>query len=406
MFYYNTKGERVEVPAEKVPPSVYQDAHSANLSLAQYINRMFPDADPKVGPAFNQLCASEGLTLAGKNAYGLRSATMQEVLDGTYNVMGVTNVKDQGSPFGPASRILFPAAIVALIESAVLKDYSTDTVVFKDLVAVEQGIGTENFIQPVLDYNTPNGPMQARAQRVSQLSLPPNMLRFTTSERTRSLPTYGIGMEFSQQALKATTLDILALTLNRFLLVEKDGRVYQYLSSIFAGDSDLNVGAVSAVTSNSLDSNATGGVMTHKAWLTFLARKRKLRRITHVIGDINAYLAVESRTGRPGTNNYDPTLARIDPQAVMDSRQTGFGNDVKWFLVDKATEGGPVPANTIWALDTTKGIVRVSNTSAAYTAAETFVLRRSESMVIHWSEDVYRMFGDTDLSPFDVLTIS
>jgi len=406
MFYYNTKGERVEVPAEKVPPSVYQDAHSANLSLAQYINRMFPDADPKVGPAFNQLCASEGLTLAGKNAYGLRSATMQEVLDGTYNVMGVTNVKDQGSPFGPASRILFPAAIVALIESAVLKDYSTDTVEQTVREAVEQGIGTENFIQPVLDYNTPNGPMQARAQRVSQLSLPPNMLRFTTSERTRSLPTYGIGMEFSQQALKATTLDILALTLNRFLLVEKDGRVYQYLSSIFAGDSDLNVGAVSAVTSNSPQRNSLGPGISASAACRFLARKRKLRRITHVIGDINAYLAVESRTGRPGTNNYDPTLARIDPQAVMDSRQTGFGNDVKWFLVDKATEGGPVPANTIWALDTTKGIVRVSNTSAAYTAAETFVLRRSESMVIHWSEDVYRMFGDTDLSPFDVLTIS
>lgn len=406
MFYYNTHGERIEVPAEKVSPAVYKEAHDANLSLAQHINRMFPDADSKIGPAFNQLCASEGLTLAGKNAYGLRSATMQEVLDGTYNVLGVTNVKDQGSPFGPASRILFPAAIVALIESQVLKDYDTDTVVFKDLVAVEQSIGTENFIQPVIDYATPpNGPMNARAQRVSQLALPPNILRFTTSERNRSLPTYGIGLEFSQQALKATTLDILALTLNRFLLVEKDGRVYQYLSSIFAGDSDMNTGAVSAVTTNTLNGSFVAGV-THKAWLKFLARRRKLRRITHVIGDIDAYMLVEARSGRPGTNNYDPTLARLDPQARMDARQTGFGNDVKWFLVDPATEGGPVPANTIWALDTTKGIVRVSNTSASYQAAETFVLRRSESMVIHWSEDVYRMFGDTDLSPFDVLTIS
>lgn len=404
--YYNAAGELVEVPREALGPDIYKEAHDANLSLAQFINRKFADADAKIGDAFTQLCASEGLALAGKNAYGLRSATVAEVLDGTYNVLGNANSKDQGSPFGPASRILFPAAIVAMIESQVLKDYDTDTVVFKDLIAAEQSVGTENFIQPVIDYQTANGPMQAKAQRVSQFALPPNMLRFGTSERNKSLPTYGIGIEFSQQALKATTLDILALTLNRFLLVEKDARVYAYLSSIFAGDSDLNTGAVASVATNTLDSGAAAGTVTHKAWVKFLARKRKLRRITHVIGDIDSYLKVESRTGRPGSNNYDPTLSRIDPQAVADSRQTGFGNDVKWFIVDAAAEGGPVPANTIWALDATKGIVRVSNTSASYTAAETFVLRRSETMVMHWSEDVYRMFGDADLSPFDVLTIA
>jgi hypothetical protein len=101
---------------------------------------------------------------------------------------------------------------------------------------------------------------------------------------------------------------------------------------------------------------------------------------------------------------YDPRLAVIDPQ--VQPMNVGFGNDVKWFLVDDASAGGPVPASTVWALDSTKGIVRVSNTSASYTAAETFVLRRSEAMVMHWSEDVYRMFGDADLSPFDVLTIT
>lgn len=406
-FFFNRAGACVQVPAEKLSPGLYKEAHDANLSLAQYVNKMFgnDDVDPKYGTAFDQICASEGLALPGKNPYGLRAATVAEVLDGTVNVLGNANPKDQGSPFGPASRILFPAALIALVESAVPKDYSTDTVVFKDLVAVEQGVPTENFIQPVIDYSTLNGPEKARAQRIAQFSTPPNMLRFGTSERPRSLPTYGIGMEFSQQALKATTLDLVALTLNRYLLVEKDSRVYQYLSSIFAGDSDLNTGAVSAVTTTTLNGSATSGVVTHKSWVKFLARRRKLRKITHVIGDIDTYLKVESRTGRPGSNNYDPTLSRIDPQAVADARQTGFGNDVKWFIVDAAADGGPVPADTVWALDTTKGIVRVSNTSASYTAAETFVLKRSEAMVMHWSEDVYRMFGDTDLSPFDVLTI-
>jgi hypothetical protein len=211
-------------------------------------------------------------------------------------------------------------------------------------------------------------------------------------------------MEFSQQALRASTLDLVALTLDRYMQVEKDQRVYSYLSSLFAGDSDMNTGAVSAVTTTSLDSSATGGVVTHKAWVKFLARNRKFRKITHVIGDINAYLAIEGRTGRPGSNNYDPTLARIDPQAV--AANVGFGNDVKWFITDPATDGGPVPANTVWALDASDAITMVTNTSANYQAAESFALRRSESLVVHWSEEVYRTMGNTDLRSFDVLTIT
>jgi hypothetical protein len=84
----------------------------------------------------------------------------------------------------------------------------------------------------------------------------------------------------------------------------------------------------------------------------------------------------------------------------------GFGNNVQWFIVDSAADGGPVPANTVYAIDAAQAITRVSNTSANYTAAETFALRRSEAMVMHWSEAVYRTAGDSELKPFDVLTIA
>lgn len=403
--FFTKSGATIDA-TDALGPGIYAAAYKEGLSVPEYINRKFAANDPdlKLGTPFQQIAASVGLGLPGANPFGLRAKSVEEVL-GAQIGANVANQKDFGSPFGSASRILFPAAIIALVESAVPKDYSTDSVVFKDLIAQEMAVATENFIQPVITYSTPNGPEQAKAQRIGQFSDAPNMLRFSTSERNKSLPTYGIGMEFSQQALRAATLDLVALTLNRYLMVEKDQRVYSYLSSIFAGDSDLNTGAVSAVTTTTLNGAATAGVVTHKSWVKFLARRRKLRRITHVIGDIDTYLKVEGRTGRPGSNNYDPTLSRIDPQAVADSRQTGFGNDVKWFIVDAAADGGPIPANTVWALDTTKGIVRVSNTSAAYTAAESFVLRRTEAMVMHWSEDVFRMFGDSDLSPFDVLTI-
>ena len=397
-FFIDSKGGTNQV--ENLTPEIYSAAQAANLTVPQYINTQYADADSKHGTAFQQICASAGLCLPGKNPFGVRTATVADVLDGRSDLSG-TNVKDQGSPFGPASRILMPAAIVEMVEEKILKDYTTDTVVFNDMVAMDLSIAGENFIQPVISYGTMGGPEGARQQRVGQLAEPPSILRFTTSERNRSIPTYAIGMEFSQQALRASTLDLVALTLQRYLLIEKDARVNQYLSSVFSGDADLNTGAVSAVTTTSLDSAASAGVVTHKSWVKFLARNRKSRKITHVIGDINAYLAVEGRTGRPGTTNYDPTLSRIDPQAV--AQNSTFGGEVKWFIVDI---GGPVPANTVWALDATKGICRVSNSAANSMASQEFALRKSEAMRMDWSEDVYRVFGNTDLTPFDVLTIA
>lgn len=401
-FFIDQNGGTQDVTAQ-ITPELYREAADKNLTVAHLLNQKFPDANMAIGSAASQIFASEGLALTGKNQFGLRNITTAEILsDKGYSAAG--NVKDNGSPFGSASRILFPAALIPLVEASVAKDYETDGAVFSGMVAQELSIGNENFEQPVIDYGTKNGPEQAKAQRIAQFSEPPVLMRFGTSNRPRKLATYGIMLEFSQQALKATTLDMVALTVNRYMAVEKDQRVYAYLNDLFAGNQDMITGAVSAVTSASLDAAATGGVFTHKAWVKFLARNRKKRKITYAIGDIDTYLRVEGRTGRPGSNNYDPTLARIDPQAVV--LNSTFGSDVKWFITDPATEGGPVPANTVWALDSTKAITRVSNTGADYTAAETFALRRSEAMVMHWSEDVYRMMGDNDLSPFDVLTLS
>ena len=216
-----------------------------------------------------------------------------------------------------------------------------------------------------------------------------------------------MGIEVSDKAQRSLTIDTVAMSIARYVEVERDQRVYTYLSALFSGDNDLVVGAIPAVTSTSLDSAAPGGVLTHKAWVKFLARNRKYRGITHVAMDIDTYLKVEGRTGRPGSNNYDPTLSRIDPQAVAaNMAQIGFGNNVKFMIVDSAADGGPIPANTVWALDAGKAVTKVTNSAADYSASEAFALRRSTAMRWDWSEAVYRRTGDTDLRAFDVLTIA
>lgn len=399
----------------EIAHTVYAEAKDANMSVAHYVNNKFKDSNPDltVGTPFQQICASVGLSLVGNgknNPFGLRNATVADILEGKsgFSVGESVNTTGRSTPFGSESRYLFPAAVIQLIEDAIQPDRVTDTDIFNQMVATRISVGTDTFAQPVVSYanagGANNGTNGARAQRITQLSGTPMLLRLTTTDRFRTLPTYGIGMELSDQAMKSTTLDLLALTLNRFIQIERDARIYTYLSNVFAGDSDHNTGAVSAVTTTTLDSAATGGVVTHKSWVKFLARSRKKRKITHVVADLDTYLKVEGRTGRPGTTAYDPRLATIDPQARMIN--STFGGDVVWFLVDDAASGGPVPANTVWALDQKQALMMVNNVSADYTATEQFVLRRSSAIALHWGEECFRLYGDADLTPFDVLTIA
>lgn len=395
--------QHVEMTAD-----VYKAAMDAGLTVPNYINRTYAAADSAHGSAFAQLCASEGLALPGVNNFGFRAATLADILDGKAGMQaaGISNNGDRGSPFGSAARVLAPAAVIQLTEDILARDRDTDSAVYSQMISQEISIPSENFIQPVVSYQTTGGPEQAKPQRAAEFSQPGNLLRLSTAERIRTLPTFSMGIEFSDKAKNALTIDVLAMSIARYMKVESDGRVYSGLSALFSGDNDLVTGAISAVTTTSLDAAATGGVITHKSWVKFLARNRKYRRITHVICDIDTYLKIEGRTGRPGTVAFDPRLSVIDPQAVAANQQNiGFGNDVEFFIVDAATDGGPVPANTVWALDAGKAITRVRNSSADYSASEAFALRRSTAMRWDYSEAVYRSMGDTELRPFDVLTV-
>jgi hypothetical protein len=245
-----------------------------------------------------------------------------------------------------------------------------------------------------------NGPEKARSARVAQFAGPSTMIRFGTSDVSRRIPTVSIGLEISDQALRSTPLDLIGLTLSRFNAVERDGKVYENLADMINGDADINSGAIANVTSTALDAAATGGVMTHKAWIKFLYRRRRERLINYVCCDLDTYLKIEGRTGRPGSNNYDPTLARVDVQAT--AMNTYLGSNVQFFIVDSAVDGGPVAANTIVAVDSRFAIAKAVNIQANYSATEQFALRQSQAMRIDSGEIYYRLHD----TAWDSLTIA
>lgn len=379
--------------------SIYREAEEQNTTVAALINRKFETDSGKYGTAFHQMLASCGLLVPKDNEYGMRSPTIGAVLDGKVEFMSAANTRDFGSPTGSASRTLFPIAVIEMIEAALRRNYEEDPAYFDSFVSQNISVSNDRFEQPIVNYDTPNGPHQAKAQRISQLAEPATMMRFTTSDKVRKIPTYAIGAEFSKEALRATPLDMVGMTMTRYLAVERDAWVYSWISDILNGDADINVGALPSVNISSLDAAATGGKVTHLGWLKFLNRKRRYRKVDVIICDLGTYLKIEAREGRPGRTPNDTTLPILDAQARPIN--TVFG-DVKVFIVDDAAEGGPLPAGTILAFDTRYALTKVRNISADYKAAEEFVMRRSEAFRLDFAEILYRTFDDA----FDVLVLA
>lgn len=395
--FYDAEGQLQSV---ELTPAIHKEAHAENLSVKQFLNRRY-GANAQYGTAYDQFVASLGLIVPKQNSFGLRAPTIADILDGkaAFNIDAAVNVKGDGTPYGNESRNLFPVVVVDMIEQYLKRDYTTDGQYFDQMVALDLTVNGDVWEQPQINFTGHNGPQQARAQRIGQLAEPAAMVRFTTSDKVRKIGARSIGAEFSQQALRATTLDLVGLSLSRFMEVEMDAMVYEFIGNMLNGDGDLNIGALSSVNISSFDTAATGGKVTHKGWVKWLHAQRRLKRIDWIVCDIDTYLKIESREGRPGLTNVDQTLAKIDAQAVAQNPQFG---EVKVFLVDSATEGGPIPAGTVLGLDSRYAITRVKNIAADYQASETFALKRSEALRIDWGVECYRQWDEA----FSVLNLA
>lgn len=387
--FYDKDGNIQQV---ELSVGMYREAANSGLSFAQYINQQF-EASADHGPAFNQFLASEGIIINGNRDYGIRPATMAEIMNGRPNAAITTK---EGVP---ASRILFPAAVLAAIEDKLSVDLDTTPNAFESMIAVDDSINGDRYERPVINFSKPEA---ARAQGIAQLALPSAMMLITASDVTRKIPTTSLGLEISEQALKVATLDIVGLSLARQAATERNARAEGYILQMLNGDTDAGQAALStlsgkSVTAKSLDDSITvAGTLTQKAWIKWLSTNSTKRRISHVVTDLDTLLAIENRTGRPTVQSDNPNSPRVDTLANV--MNPGWDATVKVFLTTDANW----PANTIMGIDSRYAIHRVKSLSASYEAVENLVMRRSTQMRFDSGEIVYRLYDEA----FEVLTLT
>jgi hypothetical protein len=390
--YLDAQGNQHQL--ENLAVTAYREAAEVGMTLPQYVNQTYPTDSARFGSTWNQLMESEGIFVRGNRDLGIRASTMDEILNGpkTGPKAGVV-VKDGV----PTSRILFPAVILQLIEDKLLASLTMTANAFEEMIASDETITGERYEQPVVNFDKPS---VARHQGIAQLTAPPSMLTITVSDKAYKIPTFSLGMEISDQAIKATTLDIVAMSLARQAAIERNERAQNYVLALLNGDNDNGEASLSSLgrftASSTLDSAATGGVFTHKAWMKYLMLNGTKRSITHLITDFDTAWKIETRTGKPTVTGDDSKTSRIDTQFQL--MNPTWAQNPKIFLTDISSW----PANTILGLDKNWAIRRVRNLQADYTAIESYVMRRSQAMRFDFGEHVNRLYTEA----FDGLTLS
>lgn len=384
---------------------MYQQAAEAGMSLQQFINVNYPTNAERHGTTFAQVMESEGIFLRRDRSLGIRPSTMHEILHGKTKAQGgselqaASNVRDAV----PASRILFPAVVMQAVEDKLVANLQMTANAFEKMVAVDESINGDRYEHPVINFARPEA---ARSQGVSQLAQPASMLLITASDKAYRIPRFSLGLEISDEAMKVTAIDFLALSLARQAAVERNERVTNYILAMLNGDVDSGEASLSSLgysqAQTAFDSAAQTGELTHKAWMKYLMWNGTKRTISHIVTDIDTAMMIEGRKGKPIITNDDSLTHRFDTQfRVMNPT---WAQNPELFIVD-TTSGSPGaawPAKTIMGLDKNWAIRRVRNLSADYQAIEAYVMRRSTQMRFDFGEHVNRLYPEA----FGVMTIA
>ena len=380
--------------SQQIEPKLewYRSAADAGQSLQQWANTNFATDVTKYGTAYNQILASEGIFIKPNREFGIHATRMADIMDGRPQMQGGAITKS--SEFATAAlRTLFPSAILTAIEDRLINNLLMNPQAFSNMVAVDDVIVGDKFERPLLNYSK----VDQRSQAVAQLAEPTNMMTLTTSSVSKTIPTLAIGLMISDQAKRATTLDLVALAMARQVAIERSARADEYLIAMLSGDADVGMASLSSLSQTvaavTLDSAATTGI-TQLAWMKWLYRNSRKRMIDWVVTDLAGAMAIENRANKPTTYTDNPESVRID--SVLRVGNPTWHSNVNVFITDDSNW----PSATVMGLDKNYAIHRVSSSSIAYTGVENFVLRRAEALRVDFGEIAYRLYDDA----FDTLT--
>lgn len=364
----------------------YMEAGEKKLSLSQLYATKYPT---KVeGPtAFEQMIQSAGIRLRADTKRGIPASSMKEIYHGNLDKHAGTIVRPNGSERQTTSgRILFPEIMMQMINQTLTSNKEDYLTPWESAIALRTSVTGPRVDQPLINVTAPEG---SAAQPIGQLAEPATMISITLGEKSYTIPTKAIGLQIADQALESTTIDLVGIALASQARGERIRRIEEDMANIISGDTDFGINAVTFANASTFDALVTGGVvLTHKAFVKWLRANYQKMTITHMLGDIDAALAVDSRTSKP-TSDTDNSARQAAFPVDYTIENMGLPSP-RLLLLPTSIIG----ANRLVGFDSRFGLHEITNTTASYSAIEEFALRRSRAMRFDFGISLVKLYDE------------
>lgn len=298
-----------------------------------------------------------------------------------------------------------------LVNEKLTEDFNPEVAMFNQFIAMDQTIQSEVYTRPRIDVTAPR---QQDSRPIAQNALPRNMVSISTSQVSYTLPTVSVGLQISDQAMAAATIDLVSIIMAQQSEAERFRNLWEDVGQVVTGNPDAGESALSVSNFSAFDSSAAAGEVTQTGWLNLLYDQERKVNYDGIIAPLSVVQAIINRTGRPLM--FDPrTFTPSDAgTAITNTGNAGnYGFDAPPSIMNwmasmpriMIVPDGVIPASHFAMVDTRYALMRVRNASASYSAVEQMVLQRTNQFRWDYGEHVHRMFP-SDQNMIKVIDIS
>lgn len=382
-------GQDGKLKTAEVDVSLYEKAAKSETTVRQYVGDML-DAkaaedrpDYSYGHPLDQAYSTSGLVTDKR--LGSKPLTLEDLSEGRL-ATGTSLRAPDGNDTSLASRLLFPQLLLETMEAELRDDGSDILGKYAELVSVQRNINGTRVDQPLINTQKQGeGPDGSRSRRQAQMAEPATMVGITVGERSYRIPSFAIGLTISDEAMQATTIDLVRVIMENQARGERIAMIEEQLHDMVYGNKDRNMEALPIHKISKHDSSITeNGKITKRAYIKWLRDNYRIREISHVLTDVDTILDIDEQllpkmTG-PDSSKIATPFAGFDTGIQLPS------------FVDFDTE--VFGAKTMVGVDRRNAIQRFVNVSADYSAIEEYVMRKATSFRIDYGEMSTRLYDE------------
>lgn len=370
------KGQRV---LKEVPLTVeaYKHAAEKGMTLRQYVKHIATDADYSMGDPLDQMYAQSGLFDAQK--FNMPSMTLKDLIA---EPLADGFRRPDGSDNSLGARLLYPQLILETLQANAMRDDGSDILaIWESLIATSRNINGTKAEQPIIDTSAPEG---SRSGRIAQLGEPETLVSITTGDKSYRIPTNSIGLMVSNEAMQATTIDIVRVVMEAQSRGDRIRRVNEMLKAMVFGDVDTGISALPVTKISAFDSKITAAnTITKRAFLKWLHSMENFA-INNVLTNIDTAIDLDE--------GLFPKQTAGDASKIA----TPFGGLDLGLTTPKVTPFKPETfgAGILVGLDSRYAVQRFVNVSASYDAIEEYVMRKATGFRVDYGEMATRLMDE------------